>query len=96
MAKKIRGKRKETAKATPLKNKIQVSWRNFLVFVALFIVSFALYLLSSSPTLLNLFGLLSIIFGFLTLALFIVLMVFLILKSGAKEVRKGWDSGRKK
>ena len=95
MAKKIRGKRKETA-TTPLRNKIQVSWRNFLVFLALFIVSFALYLLSSSPTLLNLFGLLSIIFGFLTLALFIVLMVFLILKSGAKEVRKGWDSGRKK
>ncbi|MEK6847790.1 MAG: hypothetical protein AABX50_01540 [Nanoarchaeota archaeon] len=84
MAKKIRGKRKEAAKTTPLKNKIQVSWRNFLIFLVLFIVSFVLYLLSSTPVFLNLFGLLSIIFGFLSLALFIVLMVFLILKSGKK------------
>lgn len=95
MVKKTRGKRKSVAKTVPLRSKIQVSWRNFLVFLALFLISFALYLLSSSDVFLNLFGLLSIIFGFLTLALFIVLMVFLILKSGAREARRGWESGRR-
>ena len=77
-------KRRVARKISSLKNKINVSWRNFVIFLTLFIASFLFYNFSSSSLLLNLFGLLSILFGFLSLALLIVLVVFLILKSGKK------------
>lgn len=81
-----RKKRKVQRSSTysALKNKISISWKNFLVFLILFIVSFVLYSFSSTDFFDNLFGILSIIFGFLSLALLIVLAVFLILRSGKK------------
>ena len=84
MAKKRKAGAKGAQQNLSLKNKINISWRNFVIFLALFLVSFVLYNISSSSLFLNLFGLLSIIFGFLSLALLIVLVVFLILKSGKK------------
>ena len=80
MAKKRRG----AQRISSLKNKINISWRNFVIFLVLFIASFLFYNFSSGSLFLNLFGLLSILFGFLSLALLIVLVVFLILKSGKK------------
>jgi len=77
-------KRRVAKKTVSLKDKINVSWRNFVIFLVLFIASFLFYNFSSTPLFLNLFGLLSILFGFLSLALLIVLVVFLILKSGKK------------
>jgi len=75
---------KEVQRVSSLKNKVDISLKNFIIFFILFLVSFLLYALSSSPFFLNLFQLLSVIFGFLSLALLIVLVVFLILKSGKK------------
>ena len=71
-------------KNSSLKNKINISWRNFATFAALFLISFLFWNLLSTPLYKNLFALLSIIFGFLSLALLIVLVVFLILKLGKK------------
>lgn len=84
MAKKSIGKTKGAQRTSSLKNKIEISWRNFIIFLILFISSFVLYNISSSSLFRNLFGLLSILFGFLSLALLIVLIVFLILKSGKR------------
>jgi hypothetical protein len=84
MAKRARKRAKVSAKIDSLKNKIRVSLRNLVVFLILFAASFILWMVSSTDIFRNLFGLLSIIFGFLSLALLIVLMVFLILKSGKK------------
>jgi len=77
-------KRGGAQKTASLKNKINTSLKNFVIFLILFLASFVLYMISSSSLFLNLFGLLSIIFGFLSLALLIALVVFLILKSGKK------------
>ncbi len=84
MAKKTRAVKKEAQKFSSLENKISISWRSFVIFLVLFLVSFFLYILSSSPLFENLFQLLSITFGFLSLALLLVLIVFLVLKSGKK------------
>ncbi|MEK6896903.1 MAG: hypothetical protein AABW93_00030 [Nanoarchaeota archaeon] len=84
MAGKTRAVTGRAQKTSALKNKISISWRSFIVFLVLFLVSFLLYLLSSTPLFENLFQLLSIIFGFLSLALLIVVLVFLILKSGRR------------
>ena len=84
MARKTKAVKERAQKFSPLKNKISVSWKSFIVFLVLFLVSFPLYILSSTPLFENLFQLLSIIFGFLSLALLIVLIVFLILKSGRR------------
>ena len=84
MAKKTRAITRGPQRISYLKNRISISWRSFIIFLVLFLVSFLLYILSSSPLFLNLFQLLSIIFGFLSLALLIVLIVFLILRSGKK------------
>jgi hypothetical protein len=83
MVKKKRGKR-TPKKNVSIGNKIEMTWRRLALFVILFIFSFVLYSVSSSDLLLNFFGLLSIIFGFTSLALLIVLFVFLILKGGSK------------
>ena len=61
-------------------SRVSIAWRNFLLFLVLFIVSFVLYRISTSALFLNLFGLLSILFGFLAFALLVVLVVFLILR----------------
>ena len=84
MAKKRRLEKAVQTTAASLKNKIAVSWRNLVIFFVLFAASFILYIVSSNPLLVNLFWILSMIFGFLSLALLIVLIVFLILKSGKK------------
>lgn len=68
-----------------LKSKILVSWKNFIAFLVLFMISFVIYHFSDTGSFSDiLFGVLSIIFGFLSLALLIVLAVFLILKSAKK------------
>lgn len=89
MPRKMRAAIKEASvsASSALKNKIYISWKNFIVFLVLFIVSFVLYEVSKSSQsdfFANLFGVLSIIFGFLSLALLIVLAVFLILRSAKK------------
>ncbi len=87
--------KKEVQKISPLRNRVEIVWKNLVVFLILFIFSFVLYSASSSALFLNLFGMLSIIFGFVSFALLIVLIVFLILKAGAREIRKGWEAGKR-
>jgi uncharacterized membrane protein YdbT with pleckstrin-like domain len=84
MAKRARRKAVSMRKPISLGNKIHATLRNMFVFLVLFLASYLFYKISSTDLFLNLFGLLSIIFGFLTLAFFVVLMVFLVLKSGKK------------
>ncbi len=79
MAKK-RGKSGNTRNSQSRGNRIAIAWKNFLLFLVLFLVSFMLYNISTSALFLNLFGLLSILFAFISFALLIVLIVFLILK----------------
>lgn len=82
MVKRKRKKRQTTSKRVSIENKIELAWRRLVMFVMLFVFSFVLYSVSSNSLLLNFFGLLSIIFGFTSLALLLVLIVFLILKTG--------------
>lgn len=53
---------------------------NLLFFAVLFIIFLGLYYVSSNEFYVNLFGMLSIIAGFVSLALFIVYLVFLVLR----------------
>ncbi len=82
MPKKKRSKKK---KGFPLIQRIDLAWKNFVVFIILFILSFVLYSASSSDLLINLFAILSIFLGFLALAFLIVFVVLSILKSGKKK-----------
>ena len=84
MARKSRRVSKGASANVPLRNKVEIAWKNLVIFLILFIFSFILYSVSASDFFLNLFALLSIIFGFVSFALVIVLVVFLILKSGKK------------
>jgi hypothetical protein len=80
MAKKKRRVVKASTGINALSSRIETSWKNFMLFLILFIFSFVLYSVSSTDIFLNLFGILSILFGFVAFALLIVLLVFLILK----------------
>ena len=80
MAKKKRRVVKTSTGVNALSSRIETSWKNFMLFLILFIFSFVLYSVSSTDIFLNLFGILSILFGFVAFALLIVLLVFLILK----------------
>ena len=71
---------KAAAKTNSLSNRIDITWKNLVLFLVLFVFSYLLYSVSSSTLFLNLFGLLSILFGFISFALLVVLIVFLILR----------------
>lgn len=53
---------------------------NLIMFAAMFIISLGLYSVSSNEFYTNLFWMLSIIAGFITLALFIVYLIFVLLR----------------
>ena len=79
--------RKETNGSKPvlLRNRTDLAWKNFTLFLIIFLFSFVLYNITTDGGLLNnFFYLLSIILGFLTLALLIAFVVLFILKSGKK------------
>ena len=85
MARRRRGNRGVVVtQASSLKDKISISWRSFVVFFVLFLASLLLYTISESALFQNLFQLLYLLFGFLSLALLIVLAVFLVLRSGRR------------
>lgn len=86
MPKKKRSKQKK--KGLPLIHRIDLAWKNFVLFLILFILSFVLYSASSSDLLVNLFGILAIFLGFLSIAFLIVFVVLSILKSGVKKKKK--------
>lgn len=71
--------RREASQDSILKSRIAVAWKNFLIFLGLAVISFIMYTVSSG-LFSNLFKILAIIFSFLTIALLIVLAVFLILR----------------
>lgn len=81
MAKKKRAK-KRTVKKTlgSTKNKLNLAWRNFLLFLSIFVVSFILYSMSSNALFINFFAIIFMIAGFVAFAFLIVLLVFWILK----------------
>lgn len=81
-------KKKKVTKAKktpPISARINLAWRNFILFLILFILSFVLYSFSSSSLFLNFFGVLSIILGFLAFAFLIALVVLLILNAAKKK-----------
>jgi hypothetical protein len=81
MVKKKRAKR-GTAKKTAgsAKNKLNLAWKNFLLFLAISVVSLILYSMSSNTLFINFFAIIFMITGFVAFAFLIVLLVFWILK----------------
>jgi len=75
---------KAAGKKDSLRNKIDVLWKNLVLFLVLFVFSYLLYSISSSALFLNLFGTLAILFGFISFALLLVLMVFLVLRASRR------------
>jgi len=82
MVRKKRARAKKTSKS--LKDRVNLAWKNFLLFLIISIISFVLYTFSSNELLKNFFGVLLIIFGFLTFALLISFIVLLILRAPKK------------
>ncbi|MCF7910065.1 hypothetical protein K9L16_00130 [Candidatus Pacearchaeota archaeon] len=62
------------------KDKFNLVVKNLITFIILWAISLLLYTVAGNQIYINLFGLLSIIFGFVSVALFIVLLIFLFLK----------------
>ena len=75
---------KAAGKKDSLRNKIDVLWKNLVLFLVLFVFSYLLYSISSSALFLNLFGTLAILFGFVSFALLVVLIVFLVLRASRR------------
>lgn len=69
---------------TRLRDRIDLAWKNLILFLIIFIISFVLYSFSSNDLLKNFFGVLSIIFGFLTFAFLIAFIVLFILRATRK------------
>lgn len=86
VAKRITAKSVKTAVKGPtrLRDRVDLAWKNLLLFLIIFIISFILYSFSSNELLKNFFGVLSAIFGFLTFAFLIAFIVLAILKTGKK------------
>ena len=81
MAKKKRAKKRTVKKGVgSTKNKLNLAWKNFLLFLAIAVVSLLLYKMSSNVLFINFFTLISMIAGFVAFAFLIVLLVLWILK----------------
>ena len=65
-------------------NKINLVWKNFLLFLILALISVGIYNVSKVELYIYLFSLLSILFGALALAFFIALLVLWLLKLSRK------------
>lgn len=85
-AKRITAKSVKTAVKGParLRDRIDLAWKNLILFLIIFILSFILYNFSSNDLLKNFFGVLSVIFVFLTFAFLIAFIVLVILRIGRK------------
>lgn len=85
MPRKTKRAMRQRENTSPLQRRIHLLWKNLVLFLILFIVSLGLFFLSTQNSIFyNLFEILFIIFGFLSLALLIVLIILLLVKSGRK------------
>ena len=86
MATKRRAKKQSVnKKSVLLRDRTDLAWKNFALFLVLFLLSFVLYNFTEPGGLLNnFFGILSVILGFLAFAILIAFIVLVILKSGKK------------
>ncbi len=84
MAKKKRAKKRTVKTVRSTKNKLNLAWKNFLLFLSKFVVSLILYNMSSNTLFINFFALISMIAGFVAFAFLIVLLVLWILKISRK------------
>ncbi len=85
MPRKIKRAVRQREDTSPLQRRIHILWKNLVLFLILFIVSLVLFFFSTNNSVFyNLFEILFIIFGFLSLALVIVLITLLLVKSGRK------------
>ena len=84
MAKKKRAKKRTVKTVASAKNKLNLAWKNFLLFLSIFVVSLILYNMSSNTLFINFFALISMIAGFVAFAFLIVLLVLWILKISRK------------
>lgn len=76
---------KKPSKQFPLRERVDVAWKNFLLFLILLIFSYVMYHFSSADLFLNLFGIFSIIFGFLALAFLLAFVVLAILRASSRR-----------
>ena len=72
-------------KQFPLRERTDVAWKNFLLFLILLILSYVMYHFSTADLFLNLFGIFSIIFGFLAFAFLLAFIVLEILKASSRR-----------
>ena len=84
MDKKKRAKKRTVKTVRSTKNKLKLAWKNFLLFLSIFVVSLILYNMSSNALFINFFALISMIAGFVAFAFLIVLLVLWILKISRK------------
>ena len=85
MAKKKKAKKRTVKKTVfPTKNKLDLAWKNFLLFLAIFVVSLILYNMSSNALFINFFAIIYMIAGFVAFAFLIVLLVLWVLKVSRK------------
>lgn len=84
MAKKKRAKKRTVKTVRSTKNKLNLAWKNFLLFLSIFVISLILYNMSSNTLFINFFALISMIAGFVAFAFLIVLLVLWILKISRK------------
>jgi len=80
MPKKRRVSKTSVNNTASLKNRFELAWRNFILFLVLFIISLLLTSVTSSDLLSNFFGISAMIFGFVSLALLIVIIILVITK----------------
>ena len=78
MAKKRR--QKAVKVGNPFKARTSLAWKNFTLFLALFVASLVLYKFSSAELFVNFFGILAAILGFVAFAFLIVLIVLVLIK----------------
>jgi len=84
-AKKTISKKHKTAKKPrQLRKRINLAWKNLILFLILLIFSYIFYGFSSTSLLKNFFGIISIIFGFLAFAFLISFIVLLLLEKSRK------------
>ncbi len=90
---KSRTKRKATSKRSSKKSsrltfgkkKVEIVFRNLILFAMLFLVSFLLYGVSTSEFAINLFGISSIVLGFIALAFLITYLIIFFYRNFKKK-----------
>ena len=80
-------KSKDVKSSGSLKKRIDIAWKNLVLFLIISALSYLFYHFSSTDLLKNFFGIVSIIFGFLAFA-FLISFIVLFILSIIRKARK--------